>query len=132
MLSDVVVETVVAEGTLQQLVNHELRWLRTIRALRPVGYALSFITFGVPVATLGMVLAGGAPVTLGLMAVTTYARVMVHLRTREAGARRAAFFLLPVRDLLNVFLWTWSFATRRVRWRGDEFRVARDGSVVSV
>jgi ceramide glucosyltransferase len=68
VLSDVEVETFVAETSLGDLVRHELRWLRTIRAVRPVGYLLAFITFGVPVAALGVVLSGGAPVTLAMLA----------------------------------------------------------------
>jgi len=47
VLSDVVVDTSVVEGSFAELVRHELRWLRTIRTLSPWGYCLSFITFGV-------------------------------------------------------------------------------------
>src|SRR5271168_3597837 len=53
VLSEVVVDTYVGERNLKELLEHELRWLRTIRAVRPVGHALSFITFGVPVAVIG-------------------------------------------------------------------------------
>ncbi len=60
VLSDVVVETCVDERSLGDLVRHELRWLRTIRAVRPLGYSLSFVTFGVPVAMVGCLLAAGA------------------------------------------------------------------------
>src|SRR4029077_4609306 len=35
VLSDVVVETSVVEHRLEALLQHELRWLRTIRAVRP-------------------------------------------------------------------------------------------------
>ena len=54
VLSDVVVETCVDEASFGDLVSHELRWLRTIRAVRPLGYSLLFITFGVPVALVGV------------------------------------------------------------------------------
>jgi hypothetical protein len=36
---------------------------------------------------------------------------------------------LPLRDLLSLGLWVWGFATRRVYWREDLYRVTRDGSV---
>lgn len=42
VLSEVVVDTYVGERNLNELLEHELRWLRTIRAVRPVGHALSF------------------------------------------------------------------------------------------
>jgi ceramide glucosyltransferase len=46
VLSEVVVETCVDERNLDELLRHELRRLRTIRAVRPAGHALCFITFG--------------------------------------------------------------------------------------
>jgi ceramide glucosyltransferase len=129
VLSDVVVETCVDEPTLSELVHHELRWLRTIRIVRPVGYSLSLVTFGVPVAAVGCLLAGLALPALTLLVVTALARIMLHLRVRGTFFPPAhQLLLLPVRDLLSLALWAWSFATRRVQWRDDSFDVARDGS----
>jgi ceramide glucosyltransferase len=129
VLSDVVVETCVNESSLTELVRHELRWLRTIRIVRPLGYGLSFVTFGVPVAALGAVLAGCALPAITLLAVTALARLVLHLRVRGADLPPAhQLMMLPLRDVLSVALWMWGFATRRVQWRADSFHVARDGS----
>ena len=132
VLSDVVVETCVYELKLGELLRHELRWLRTIRAVRPVGHALCFITFSIPVAALGTLLAAGAPAALVMLAITVAARVMLHSALREPGSARSHLLLLPLRDLLCFAVWGWSFATRRVRWRDDHFQVTSDGSVESV
>lgn len=132
VLSDVVVETNVVEASLADLVRHELRWLRTIRAVRPVGYCLSFITFGVPIALLGALLTGGAAPAFAMLAVTSAARILLHIKTRDPNASLRQLWLLPLRDLLSVALWSWSFVTRRVRWRDDHFLVSRDGSVLPV
>ncbi len=132
VLSDVVVDTNVVEGSFGDLVRHELRWLRTIRAVRPVGYCFSFITFGVPVAILGALLAGGAAPAIALLAITAAARILLHFKTRNQDASLRQLFILPIRDLLSVALWSWSFVTRRVHWRNDHFLVNRDGSVLPV
>jgi ceramide glucosyltransferase len=132
VLSDVVVETSVVERNLAELVRHELRWLRTIRTVRPSGYCLSFITFGVPVAIAGTLLAGAAPAALAMLAATMVARAMLHLRVRERGAGWRQLLVVPARDLLSVALWSWSFVTRRVHWRNHHLRVNRDGSVLPV
>jgi ceramide glucosyltransferase len=129
VLSDVVVETVVSEITFNQLVRHELRWLRTIRAVNPLGYRFSFLTFSLPIVALGSVLAEGSIVTIGMCVTTTVAKLLLHLRTRRPGSPLAQVLLLPLRDLLSLGLWGWSFVTRRVRWRDSHFYVARDGSV---
>jgi ceramide glucosyltransferase len=127
VLSDVVVETYVDESNLGELLRHELRWLRTIRAVRPVGHALSFITFGIPVAALGSVLAAGALGALAMLAITALARAMLHSTLRKRGSALAHLLLLPLRDTLSFALWGWSFVTRRVRWRDGHFQVTRNG-----
>jgi ceramide glucosyltransferase len=128
VLSDVVVETYVDESNLGELLRHELRWLRTIRAVRPVGHALCFITFGIPVAALGSLLAAGALSALAMLAITAVARAMLHSTLRKRDSALAHLLLLPLRDTLSLALWGWSFATRRVRWRDDHFQVARNGA----
>jgi ceramide glucosyltransferase len=132
VLSDVVVETCVDERNFAELVRHELRWLRTIRAVNPMGYALSFITFGVPVAALGSLLAAGAAAALAMLGITAAARVMLHLAVRKPGSALSHMLVLPFRDTLIFALWGWGFVTRRVHWRDDHFQVTRDGSVESV
>ncbi len=128
VLSEVVVETRVAEPSLQALVRHELRWLRTIRAVRPLGFALSFVTFGVPVAALGVLLADGSQATWSLLALTALARLVVHYSAQGSGAPTSQWLLLPIRDILSIALWGFSFTTRRVHWRDGQYRIARDGS----
>jgi ceramide glucosyltransferase len=128
VLSEVVVETCVDESNLSELLRHELRWLRTIRAVRPVGHALCFITFGIPVAALGSLLAAGALPALAMLAITAVARAMLHSALRRRDSALAHLLLLPLRDTLSFALWGWSFATRRVRWRDDYFQVTRNGA----
>jgi ceramide glucosyltransferase len=128
VLSDVVVQTVVSEITFGQLVRHELRWLRTIRAVNPHGYRFLFLTFNLPVVALGSVLAEGSVATIAMLASTTVVRLLLHLRTRRPGLPLAQALLLPLRDLLSLGLWAWSFVTRRVQWRDSHLYVARDGS----
>lgn len=132
VLSEVVVDVCVAERSFADLVRHELRWLRTIRALRPIGYGFTFITFGMPVAALGVLLTGGAAPVVGMLAITALARVMLHLSMREPGSSPWQIAVLPLRDTLNLVLWIWSFVTRHVHWREVRYFVTRDGSAQPV
>jgi ceramide glucosyltransferase len=136
VLSDVVVDTWVDERTLRQLVQHGLRWLRTIRVVRPGGYALSAVTFSVPVALFGCVLADGSPLTLCLLAVTVLLRVLLHMAAHAPGPTGSAparawsqLWAIPLADGLGFALWCGAFVTREVQWRQGRYRVARDGSV---
>ena len=57
VLSPYVLQVEHHEPTLQCLVGHELRWMRTVRALRPRCFPLLCISFTVPMALLGTVIA---------------------------------------------------------------------------
>jgi ceramide glucosyltransferase len=136
VLSDVVVDTAVDERTFRQLSQHGLRWLRTIRAVRPGGYAFSAVTFSLPVAAIGCAVAGVTPVTLLMLAATAILRLMLHLAgrgpvaSRSAAARsRSPLWAIPLADALGFSLWCGAFLTREVQWRQGRYRIARDGSV---
>jgi ceramide glucosyltransferase len=128
VLSGVEVETCVYEASLRALLQHELRWLRTIRTVRPLGYALCAVTLGWPVAILGSLLAGGSRATLAMVVVTVLARLMINSVPRKSYLFLAQLWLVALNDLLTFSLWCWSFATRQVRWRDARYRVARDGT----
>jgi len=129
VLSEVEVETLVHEAGPADLVRHELRWLRTIRTVQPLGFALGGLTFGLPVAIAGSVLAGGSVASLTMVAITAAARLMINSAPRRSRSPPGQLWLVAVSDLLGLVLWCWSFTTRRVYWRDGRYRVARDGSI---
>jgi ceramide glucosyltransferase len=128
VLSEVVVDTRVDEPRARDLLRHELRWLRTIRAVRPGGYASSFVTFALPVAALGWLVSSGAGAALALLAATGAARLLLHFAIRRAEEAVWQLWVLPFNDLLAFMLWCWGFVSRNVHWRQAHYRVARDGS----
>ncbi len=129
VLSPYLVETVTHEPDGTSLFHHELRWSRTIRALRPWGHAFSVITQALPVSLFGVALAGAAPWSLVLPLLALGGRLMLHY---AAGASlgpgaRGDVLLVPLRDLLSFAVWAASFLGRNVRWRRSDFAVASDG-----
>ena len=116
VLSGVVVETVVEERSLQDLIGHELRWLRTIKAVRPIGYTLAFVTFALPVALIGTLLSGGArPALLGLAA-TALLRLAMQLYWSPAAERSTwtRLWAVPVHDCVLLGVWCWGSVGQRV------------------
>jgi ceramide glucosyltransferase len=130
-ISPVMVETTVDEPTSSCLLRHQLRWLRTIRSIQPVGYACCVVTFSVPMAALGAAMAGATPMATGLLGLTAACRLALHLKRPAHGWRSALsqLWLLPFHDLLALGLWCWSFVAPEVTWRHARYRVARDGSL---
>jgi ceramide glucosyltransferase len=119
------------EPTLESLVRHELRWMRTLHVLRPVSFRFIFFTFSLPLALLGLLLGAETFPTLAwaLFQLTLVARLALHLvhRVRDGRALFADLWLLPGRDLLICWVWCCSFYTSRFTWRGRDFGVGADG-----
>jgi ceramide glucosyltransferase len=130
VLSDVEVGVLVGESSFASLLHHELRWLRTIRAVRPLAYSFCFITFGIPIALVGTLLSRGGSMSLAMLTVTSGARLLLHLKRRQTHVSAAQIALVPFRDCLSLALWAWSFTNRRVKWRDEDYQVSRDGSVL--
>jgi ceramide glucosyltransferase len=131
VLSELVVETVVEERGPQDLVAHELRWLRTIKSVRPHSYRLAFLTFPLPVALIGTVMAGGAHASLQGLAITALLRLAMHLYFRPAGERAAwsRLWVVPLHDCALLGVWFAGFFGQHVNWRQASFHLADDGSV---
>jgi ceramide glucosyltransferase len=121
------------EPSLHSATRHELRWMRTIRVLRPMSFCFMFVTFSLPLAAFGLAL-GAVDASLraeagSLFAVAVISRLALHFLPRLQGRQPllADFWLLPARDLLVVWVWWRSFFTSRVTWRGNEFAVDAEG-----
>jgi ceramide glucosyltransferase len=126
VLSEIEVDTVVEECTAAELVAHELRWRRTIRNLSPYGYGFSFLTLGLPITALQLLLTHGAAAA-AIFCATVLASVLIHFNARRPDASASELLLVPLRDLLHLGLWIWSFTTRRVQWGDEHYEVSRDG-----
>jgi len=133
VLSQYVVKGQHHEQDLDSLTRHELRWMRTLRTLRPRSFRMIFLTFTLPLALFGLVLipAGSSLSTAGwtLCGIAIAARLVLHLLHRVGGDRPLLcdLWLLPVRDLLMCWVWCRSFMNSHITWRGVQFEVGADG-----
>jgi ceramide glucosyltransferase len=113
--------------------GHELRWMRTIKVLRPRSFRWIFLSFSLPLAVLGIVLvAAGMALTStawALFCSALTARLALHFSHRLRADRLpwSDLWLLPARDLLICWIWYRSFFGSHVRWRGSEFDVDANG-----
>jgi ceramide glucosyltransferase len=132
-LSPYVVSGAHHEPSPQSVIRHELRWMRTLHVLRPRSFRCLFLTFSLPLAIIGVVLAGAdsphATSAWMLFVATIVSRLILHFahRVRGVRSRLADLWLVPVRDLLIGWIWYRSFFSSRVTWRGNEFDVDPKG-----
>src|SRR5215470_5545291 len=102
-LSSTVVETYLPAYGLSDFITHQLRWMRTIRASRPAGYACLPLTFTLLWALTAILLSGGALWAWAVFAVTAAVRIAVAIIAGSVVLRDQDVFdllwLLPLRDL---------------------------------
>lgn len=126
-VADTVVETNLATDTWLEVWKHQLRWSRTIRISRPggyYGYLVTQATFWCAVAALSgypwLALAG---ITVRLFAAAAALRA---LRVKQS----VQFVNVLLRDLFGFAVWCGGLFGNEVEWRGERFRLQRDGRMV--
>ena len=124
-LSPEVVETNLPAYRWRGFIDHQLRWLRTVRDARPWGYAGLIFTHGLSWAVLNVIASGASLVSLWLLCLSFFLRVA---QAMQVGAGVLSdrqvlpnLWLLPLRDVTAMALWAWGFAGDTIVWRGDRF-----------
>jgi ceramide glucosyltransferase len=125
VLADVVVETHLPAYSFRGFFEHQLRWARSTRDSRRMGYLGLLLTFGLPWAMIAVALAAGAWWSWTVLAAAVLLRVAVALEVGLGVVHDRAvwrhLWLLPLRDLVAFWVWFASFADHTVHWRGDIF-----------
>jgi ceramide glucosyltransferase len=130
-----VVETTVPEYHFRGFREHQLRWARSTRDSRKLGYVGLGITYALPWAMMTCVASGFALWSFSLLSVVALARVALALSVGVGvlGDEQVLrdLWLLPMRDFFGLGFWAWSFAGDTVVWRGELFAL-RDGRITPV
>jgi ceramide glucosyltransferase len=119
------------EPTLRALWRHELRWARTLRSIRPLGFAGSVLTHPFPLALVAVALGGGATAAaLTILALICLGAFAMRLDLALDRPLRDCP-LAPLRALLSLGVFLAAYAGREVYWRGSCYRVAGDGTLAT-
>jgi len=126
-LTTTVPATTVAEASFADLFSHELRWVRTIRAISPFPYLLSAVQYPVFWALLALALAPHLGWTWVLLLLACAVRIVCgRLTERAFGAALTPVWLVPPRDVLSMAVMAASWLGERVAWRGEILSTAPD------
>jgi ceramide glucosyltransferase len=136
LLSHVVIDHVTLN---RAMISRQVRWMRCTRSSRPAGHIGNGLTFATPFALLGFAVAaawGNPTLALALLAWGLLNRWVQTLVVGWGVARDPEvwryFWYYPLRDLLGFFFWIASFTGRTITWRGELYRLAPGGRVISL
>jgi ceramide glucosyltransferase len=132
-LSGYFVESVMKRENLRGILSRQLRWARTMRASRPLGYFASGITQPVPAMLLALLESRFSPAGWAAVALLAISRILVGVTFSRVYVRDGLLprylWLLPIRDLLAFGTWAASFLGSRVVWRSHAFLVLPGGTI---
>ena len=136
-LCPVVVECWDAPMNWRAVWQHQLRWARTIRVCQPLPYFFSILSNATLWPLLWLVVSLISPATPG-PALAAIACLLIRVCLAQNLQRRftperhwvSPFWLVPVKDLLQVALWLGAFMGNTVEWRGQRMKLHRDGTLI--
>jgi ceramide glucosyltransferase len=157
VLSPIVVECWDPPMNWRAVWKHQLRWARTIRVCQPVPYFFSILSNAGLWAMVWFILglshsrfssfewnvgeragfevsAAAFPLTLIIGGFFILTRIVIAERLRWRLTRSSDgafhFWLVPVKDLLQAAIWLCAFVGNKIEWRGQVYRLRRDGTLV--
>ena len=115
--------------TFRGFLQHERRWSVGVRNVRPFAHFGLLFSQGLFWALLAAAIAPAAWIAALYLAAYLVLRFTVAWTAGVWGLRdpvvRRKFWLAPLYDALTFGVWLASFASNRIRWRGEEFEIRR-------
>ena len=125
ILSRTIVEHRIGSEKFASNMAHRLRWARSTRRSRPLGYIGQVFTNPLPIA-LGLIAVSPQwwPVLIPTLVVRALAAWAVSYRVLGQKVR---WRLLPVQDILSFLFWIAGFFGNTIVWRGRRYYLHADG-----
>lgn len=137
--------------------KHQLRWARTVRVCQPLPYFFSILanaTFwpllwlisefpnlsativqstklaGMQASAMSIALPNGMVIAAAFCLLRVMIACLLQKQLTRSFAHLTYFWLVPVKDLLQVAIWFCAFAGNTVEWRGKKMELRRDGTLI--
>ncbi len=128
ILSSYVIEHRIGSQKLIANLKHRLRWNRSTRRSRPLGYIGQLFTHPIPLALL---VVAANPSWWPVLLLTALFRAAAGWATAWWALRdplsRRLWWLVPLQDLASFLMWLGGFFGNTILWRGRRYYVLPDG-----
>lgn len=128
LFSSYVIEHRIGSQSMMHNLGHRMRWARSTRRSRPLGYWGQIFTYPLPLALL---LCAAYPAAWPVLFLTFILRGIAALATARDIVHdpitQKQWWLLPVQDLIGFFVWISGFVGDKIVWRDRKCTVLRDG-----
>jgi ceramide glucosyltransferase len=125
ILSSYVIEHHIGSSDLRRNAAHRLRWARSTRRSRPLGYLGQIFTMPLPLAIgLWVMVPAWWPVVAAAVAVRFAAAGTISGRVLGTPVK---WTLLPLEDMAAFAFWVAGFFGNTITWRGRRYKLYPDG-----
>ena len=136
VLSDFVVEHVLATTTLVDSLKRLIRWARGVRVSRPWGYLGLIFTHGTATSLLFLIATGGSTLGWVVLAITWTIRLImawiIGVNILNDPQAKKIIWLVPLRDIISFAIWLYSFMGNTIEWRGRRLKLTKSGKLVQI
>jgi ceramide glucosyltransferase len=133
VLSNCIVDHTMATTSLQQFIQHQLRWNRGVRVMRPWGYVGLIFTYGIVNSLILLALTRGSLLSWIILGITWILRLwmaqIIGIRHLRDPVAQQYFWWIPMRDCVHFLLWIYSFLGNQVTWHGYDYHLLRGGKI---
>ena len=127
LLSHEVVWTMYPALSFGEFWEHQVRWARTVRLVRPASFFGLIVTHGLPWAIAAALVAPTAWISGAYLVAYLLLRLAVAWVVGARGIHddvvRRKLWLVPLRDAIHFVVWLAGFASNRVKWGGIEYEI---------
>ncbi|HEY9631820.1 MAG TPA: bacteriohopanetetrol glucosamine biosynthesis glycosyltransferase HpnI, partial [Coleofasciculaceae cyanobacterium] len=127
VLSDYVVEHVLATTTLVDSIKRQIRWARGMRVSRPWGYLGLIFTYGTATSLLFLIATGGSIWGWVVLGITWSIRLamawVVGVYILKDSFAKKFLWLVPIQDLINFAVWGYGLVGSTIEWRGQQLKL---------
>jgi len=135
LLSREAVWTMYPAQTPKSFWEHQVRWARTVRVVRPASFIGLIFTHGLPLAILAAIVVPAAWIGAAILAGYLVLRLLMAWVVGVWGVKDEVLarklWLVPLRDAIHFAVWLAGFASNRVMWGGVEYEI-REGRMIAV
>ena len=135
LLSREIVWTMYPAQNFRGFWEHQVRWARTVRVVRPASFLGLIVTHGLPWAIAAALVAPSAWITvaypLGYLVLRILMAWVVGVWGVGDEVLRRRLWLVPLRDAIHFCVWLAGFTSNRVTWGGVEYEI-RGGKMTPV
>lgn len=134
VLSNYIVEHVLAADTFTGSIQRQIRWARGKRVSRPWGYLGLILTYGTITSLLFLITTQGSILGWSVLGITWCMRLImawaIGVRSLKDEAATQFLWLVPLCDLLSFAVWCYSFLGNTIEWRGRSLLLTKGGKLV--